>query len=712
MPDPRVLTVFGPLASVPSAALGSAGILTTTGQVSKAALTADVAGRVSVDDYGAIADDAGADNTKAFFDACEAAGDGGALFVPRGVYTFRRPWAPHKAGQTIGGAGPRGGNLKTVLQFVEASPVPLRGAAASITAVASGVATLTGGSGFTAAMVGASIVIHGPATTLNGGSYPIVEFVSASSVKYANPNAVAGDANNGSIKYEVEAGCGIILNENARSTIIKDLAVYGTDYWSTIAARANSEAVAVGALRRKPRNNAYFFECIQAGTTAGSPPAAFTNATQYDTYHLGIGDPDAEIVDGTAKWIPRVAVGVFKKTHAWVDRCDVSIWTTAGIHVQAGADEIAYGANTNANLFKITGCLMYFCGVGWFARGNDANSGEIVGNDVVNSGYTRQTLYADGGEAALGGGHGYWDHSFLGCTVANNHWGAGYGHPYMADGGAQYGAHGVANYAEGGIACRILSPALYEGGNILLSSDSNGARIGPYGCQGISFRDLTHAKDVWCAGAVGDSTGRFLGLFSVVDDAIGQYVAWGYQHNDIGTGRWGLSFGGQNAKNAAWVSSTKETTHGPGWWGFPSGHIVGDRYVGSDAAIFDKQLRGGLRKVGDEFRNASPAAATWFRRVITVQGYRGAEWTADTLVEPDTPAIGFFATTCEPTASYALWTTAGEQVWKCTTGGTTGASEPSWPGAPTPGVTTVSDGTAVWTYLGETPSFADIESLP
>lgn len=667
---------------------------------------------VNVLDYGAVANDNTADNTAAFFAACEAAGTGGRIYVPKGVYYFKRPWAPHKAGQTIRGAGPRGGSLQTVLQFAEASPVPLRGSAASISAVASGIATLTGGAGFAAAMVGASIVIHGPATGLNGGSYPIVEYVSATSVKYANPNAVAGDANNGSIKFEVEAGCGIILNENARSTIIKDLAVYGTDHWGSITARANSEVVALGALRKKPRNNAYFFECIQAGTTDAAPPAAFTNATQYDTYHLGVGDPAAEITDGTAKWIPRIAAGVVLKTHAWVMRNDVSIWTTANIHVQAGADEIAYAANTNGNLFKIIGNLCYYGGVGIFVRGNDANSGEILGNDVVNSGYTRQSLYTDGGTAASGGGHGFWDHSFLGCTVDNNHWGAGYGHPYMADGAAAYGAHGKANYAEGGIACRILAPAMYTGGNIVLSTDSTGGRIGPYGCQGLQWHDLNHAKDLWCAPVVNDGTGRFNGLYSTVDDPVGGYVAWGYQYNGVGNGRWALAWGNQNPHNAAWVSSVKETTHGPGWWGLPTGQIVGDRYVGTDAAITDKQLRGGLRLVGDDFRNATPAAATWFRRIITTQGYRGVVWSAGLLVAPDIASIGFFANLVEPTASHAAWSVAGGQVWKCTTGGTTGVSEPAWPGAPVVGVTTVADGTVVWTYAGTTPAFTDIESLP
>lgn len=42
-------------------------------------------------------------------------------------------------------------------------------------------------------------------------------------------------------------------------------------------------------------------------------------------------------------------------------------------------------------------------------------------------------------------------------------------------------------------------------------------------------------------------------------------------------------------------------------------------------------------------------------------------------------------------------TTTGAQAWRCTTAGTTGSSEPSWPASPSIG-TTQSDGTVTWTY--------------
>jgi hypothetical protein len=50
--------------------------------------------------------------------------------------------------------------------------------------------------------------------------------------------------------------------------------------------------------------------------------------------------------------------------------------------------------------------------------------------------------------------------------------------------------------------------------------------------------------------------------------------------------------------------------------------------------------------------------------------------------------------------------------WKATTGGTPGGTEPSWPASPTVGVTTVSDGSVVWTYQGLAANYPFQISLP
>jgi hypothetical protein len=73
------------------------------------------------------------------------------------------------------------------------------GIAASITTVVSGIVTITGVQLMTANSVGGFITITGAATAANNGTFLITEFVSATSVKYANAAGVATDANNPNI---------------------------------------------------------------------------------------------------------------------------------------------------------------------------------------------------------------------------------------------------------------------------------------------------------------------------------------------------------------------------------------------------------------------------------------------------------------------------------------------------------------------------------
>jgi len=75
------------------------------------------------------------------------------------------------------------------------------GAAASVTTVLNGIATLTGLTGMTTASVGHRITISGAASAGNNGTFIIASFISATSVTIQNASAVAGDANNGLINW-------------------------------------------------------------------------------------------------------------------------------------------------------------------------------------------------------------------------------------------------------------------------------------------------------------------------------------------------------------------------------------------------------------------------------------------------------------------------------------------------------------------------------
>ena len=75
------------------------------------------------------------------------------------------------------------------------------GAAASITTVVSGIATVTGLTGMTAQSIGNFLTVSGAASAGNNGTFLIVTYLSATSVEISNASAVASDGNNGSISW-------------------------------------------------------------------------------------------------------------------------------------------------------------------------------------------------------------------------------------------------------------------------------------------------------------------------------------------------------------------------------------------------------------------------------------------------------------------------------------------------------------------------------
>lgn len=71
----------------------------------------------------------------------------------------------------------------------------------TISAVAAGIVTVTGLANMTAGSVGGFITISNATTGANNGTFLITEYVSATSVKYANSGGVFPDANSGVIRY-------------------------------------------------------------------------------------------------------------------------------------------------------------------------------------------------------------------------------------------------------------------------------------------------------------------------------------------------------------------------------------------------------------------------------------------------------------------------------------------------------------------------------
>ena len=75
------------------------------------------------------------------------------------------------------------------------------GISASIDAVVAGVVSFSGGSGFSSNSVGNFITIGGASNPANDGTFLITEFVSPSSIKYANASGFAPDLNNPNIHW-------------------------------------------------------------------------------------------------------------------------------------------------------------------------------------------------------------------------------------------------------------------------------------------------------------------------------------------------------------------------------------------------------------------------------------------------------------------------------------------------------------------------------
>lgn len=106
------------------------------------------------------------------------------------------------------------------------------GAAASLTAVAAGIVTVTGLTGMTTESPGKFLEVSGCATPANNGTFLITEFVSATSVKIANASGVAPDGNNGSITWTERNPYS--LEDDLNHTRTDRAAIKGTNYYADV----------------------------------------------------------------------------------------------------------------------------------------------------------------------------------------------------------------------------------------------------------------------------------------------------------------------------------------------------------------------------------------------------------------------------------------------------------------------------------------------
>jgi hypothetical protein len=79
----------------------------------------------------------------------------------------------------------------------------LNGSSASVSSVATPLATITGLTGISQGLVGQQITFSGAASPSNNGSFPIAAYVSPTSLQITNATAISPDGNNGSISWTI-----------------------------------------------------------------------------------------------------------------------------------------------------------------------------------------------------------------------------------------------------------------------------------------------------------------------------------------------------------------------------------------------------------------------------------------------------------------------------------------------------------------------------
>ncbi len=502
---------------------------------------------------------------------------------------------------------------------------------------------------------------------------------------------------------------------NAQGSTIENLSIQSTVSRET--PRANTTAYVVGDKVSLTGENRYYFECVTSGTSgdAAAALAAFSTPELSGGYHLN--SLEAAITDGTAAWRPRIAAGYVCKTIVFANAFHIHGFTNSGIHCQAGTDEWATTSLTDSASFR--NGYINNCGVGAWMRGNDSNN-MLFDTIIVQTPGTGQAI---GSEAGVG----IWNHSGLGSSLLNVYVNSGTGRGIIVDAAAGIGSTVVGCATETSFTNRIKAPAIVIGGNMSpgYTSDSDATIIHANGCQRLYEVDgrSGYNNATSYLGRVNDGPNETVFAFTNdLEGPVGYRGVFGWRYGILAAGSWafGLVSGQDQVPLTAFSVTGHEArvTKGRGWLGVERGVFVGKStdtakfFDGPIDRLTDNHLRTGQRLQGDRFRLTTSATdGRWASKIVTSAGYRGIPWTASLVTLQDDTFYGQPATVIEPTTNGAN-PAAGLQVWLCTTQGTTHATtEPVWPGSPTPGVTTIADGTVVWTYLGTTPGMAYVEMV-
>lgn len=456
-----------------------------------------------------------------------------------------------------------------------------------------------------------------------------------------------------------------------------------------------------------------------------------------------LGFPAETVLDGTVRWSPKCAAGIYlHDVYTVVERPVIVGFMGPGIYAVGG---VGYDADLGGGYvdgFKITGpAEIVYCGMGAFVSGDDANGFVIDGGFWgTNLGVLLPT--PNEGDLAVrqanpgdyGGGHLLHEHSMAGGCVIGLYAQTSTGYPVLKNGLGLLTL--VSCYSENGYSFGAWpngGEITVLGGNLPFSDDSafvvcmnlqRGRGItqriptadAPYTSREINL--LMRAEPQSPATRANAKLYAFWAARSPGDPN-----QWGWIFNKEKVNGptpahwWALNHGNDTARNAFDLASVGTGLDpGAGWLCFENGYFIG--YPGYDTILFDghynsinlNQLRGGRRKKGDRFRDrdedvvvledaTDPAAIP-----ASAPSYHGNySWAYLTSAQGDFPNAGWAGTRVEPAATFGK---VNSKVFRRISGSTKGSSEPDWSSAIIAG-DTINDnaggGDIVWELLGYRP---------
>lgn len=482
-------------------------------------------------------------------------------------------------------------------------------------------------------------------------------------------------------------------------------------------------SVSYGQLVR-PTNTAqwgYFFMCTTpaAGaapkTTTTEPTWNYTvNGTTTDAAGITwtcLADPNILMI-GTAICEVAIFSGLFIMCPMTVRNVRVKNAQTAAVFVEGnGSSPILDSDGRDVFIDDLEIILPGGNrGLGLYLRGGELTGGyyrsvRVIG--TAGSGQGSVALPTDGSQNE----HGIWDESFTGnntfvaCDVKNCR-----GYDYAAVGnstrsvflgclsdfgrlmvpvasqwvgpttGTFWGASNTIGYAS--LATSISSQGLHNG------YESRGGVIAGLN-DGTVAQWLTDPSDSGYSGF--------------------RYAGGWWTHGWAASNRAAFAFNNAQVQNSANLPNGEDA----GVLVLPRGFGIGPtsdyRYEFASLSDFQGVLRGGYRRVGDVcHRPDRVAAGAYESDIVVTAGYAGVAWTSSTAKNARITSGG----TAKPAAIVVPTSGGNLNAFQCTVGGTTGATEPTWPGTLN---ATVVDGTVTWKNVGPQPvvaPFGYIGTLP